>query len=76
MGQWSKTSSVSDVRPEREGHQWGLFGPMSPSHPQSLNTKLLRLPSSPSPVKAVEQPLKEHAIRTLDAVEAPRIPRR
>ena len=30
MGQWSKTSSVREVRPVRAGHQGGLFGPMSP----------------------------------------------
>ena len=49
MGQWSKMSSVREVRPVRAGHQGGLFGPMSPSQLQFLNTKLFRAPRRPTP---------------------------
>ncbi len=49
MGQWSKMSSVREVRPVRAGHQGGLFGPMSPSQLQFLNTRLFRAPKRPTP---------------------------
>ena len=49
IGQWSKTSSVREVRPVRAGHQGGLFGPISPSQLQFLNERLFRAPRRPTP---------------------------